>query len=113
MSRGERRELSLGVRIRVSSSPQHPRVLCFFHRHQWIMECSCKAHVPVPQVHDHGGPSIMEKFKRMAPPSFKGESDPLLAESWMRKMEKIFRAIRSEPMCGSPRCFVPGSRTVL
>ncbi|MQM15421.1 hypothetical protein Taro_048366 [Colocasia esculenta] len=36
----------------------------------------------------------MERFKRMAPPSFKGESDPLLAESWMREIEKIFRAIR-------------------
>ncbi|MQM21083.1 hypothetical protein Taro_054114 [Colocasia esculenta] len=43
---------------------------------------------------DHGGPSIMEWFKRMSPPSFKGESDPLLAESWMREIEKIFRAIR-------------------
>ncbi|MQL99383.1 hypothetical protein Taro_032107 [Colocasia esculenta] len=36
----------------------------------------------------------MEKFKRMAPPSFKGESDPLLAESLMREIEKIVRAIR-------------------
>ncbi|MQM06228.1 hypothetical protein Taro_039048, partial [Colocasia esculenta] len=43
---------------------------------------------------DHGGPSIMERFKRMAPPSFKGESDPLMAESWMRETKKIFRAIR-------------------
>ncbi|MQL83703.1 hypothetical protein Taro_016196 [Colocasia esculenta] len=46
------------------------------------------------QAQDHGGPSIMERFKRMSPPSFKGESDPLLAESWMREIEKIFRAIR-------------------
>ncbi|MQM17068.1 hypothetical protein Taro_050036, partial [Colocasia esculenta] len=30
----------------------------------------------------------------MSPPSFKGESDPLLVESWMREIEKIFRAIR-------------------
>ncbi|MQL68378.1 hypothetical protein Taro_000604 [Colocasia esculenta] len=52
------------------------------------------AQVPVPQAQDHGGPSIMERFKRMSPPSFKGESDPLLAESWMREIEKIFRAIR-------------------
>ena len=36
----------------------------------------------------------MERFKRMAPPSFKGESDPLMAESWMRETEKIIRAIR-------------------
>ncbi|MQM05450.1 hypothetical protein Taro_038262 [Colocasia esculenta] len=62
-----RGEMSLGVRIR--------------------------AQVPAPQA-DHGGPSIMERFKRMSPPSFKGESDPLLAESWMREIEKIFRANR-------------------
>ncbi|MQM12778.1 hypothetical protein Taro_045697 [Colocasia esculenta] len=43
---------------------------------------------------DHGGPSTMERLKRMMPPSFKGESDPLLAESWMREIEKIIRAIR-------------------
>ncbi|MQL86167.1 hypothetical protein Taro_018697 [Colocasia esculenta] len=43
---------------------------------------------------DHGGPSIMERFKKMTPPSFKGESDPLMAESWLRETEKIFRAIR-------------------
>ncbi|MQM13230.1 hypothetical protein Taro_046156 [Colocasia esculenta] len=36
----------------------------------------------------------MEQFKRMSPPSFKGESDLLLAESWMREIEKIFWAIR-------------------
>ncbi|MQL69728.1 hypothetical protein Taro_002039 [Colocasia esculenta] len=36
----------------------------------------------------------MERFKRMSPPSFKGESNPLLAESWMREIEKIFGAIR-------------------
>ena len=36
----------------------------------------------------------MERFKRMDPPSFKGESQPLLAESWIREIKKIFRAIR-------------------
>ncbi|MQL98925.1 hypothetical protein Taro_031644 [Colocasia esculenta] len=35
----------------------------------------------VPQEHGHGGPSIMERFKRMAPPLYKGESQPLLAKS--------------------------------
>ncbi|MQL70483.1 hypothetical protein Taro_002792 [Colocasia esculenta] len=55
----------------------------------------------------------MERLKRMSPPSFKGESDPLLAESWMREIEKIFRAIRSELTCGGPRCCVLGSRMVL
>ncbi|MQM07633.1 hypothetical protein Taro_040474 [Colocasia esculenta] len=38
VSRGEKRELSLGVRIRVSSRPQHPRVLCFPHRHRYVHE---------------------------------------------------------------------------
>ncbi|MQM23513.1 hypothetical protein Taro_056578, partial [Colocasia esculenta] len=44
-----------------------------------------KAQVP---AQDHGGPSTMERLKRMLPHSFKGESDPLLAESWMREIEK-------------------------
>ncbi|MQM03412.1 hypothetical protein Taro_036194, partial [Colocasia esculenta] len=48
---------------------------------------------PVPKEHGHGGSSIIERFKRMAPPSFKGESQPFLAESWMREVEKIFRTI--------------------
>ncbi|MQM19392.1 hypothetical protein Taro_052396, partial [Colocasia esculenta] len=57
-------------------------------------QLEAQAQVPVPQAQDHGGPSIMERFKRMLPPSFKGESDPLLAESSMREIEKIFRAVR-------------------
>ncbi|MQM17176.1 hypothetical protein Taro_050143 [Colocasia esculenta] len=68
--------------------------------HVWTLTPSkrpgldAKALALVPQEHGHGGPSIMERFKRMAPPSFKGESQPLLVESWMREIEKIFRAIR-------------------
>ncbi|MQL87690.1 hypothetical protein Taro_020237, partial [Colocasia esculenta] len=73
------RRTSRGVRRGVSSRPQHPRA---------------QAPAPVPQEHGHGGLSIMERFKRMAPPSFKGESQPLLAKSWMREVEKIFWAIR-------------------
>ncbi|MQM18401.1 hypothetical protein Taro_051392 [Colocasia esculenta] len=57
-------------------------------------QLEAQAQAPVPQAHDHGGPSIMERFKRMTTPSFKGESDPLLAESWLRENEKIFQAIR-------------------
>ncbi|MQM12207.1 hypothetical protein Taro_045123, partial [Colocasia esculenta] len=48
----------------------------------------------VPQEQVHGDLSIMERFKRMALPPFKGESHPLLVESWMREVEKIFRAIK-------------------
>ncbi|MQL70473.1 hypothetical protein Taro_002784 [Colocasia esculenta] len=63
--------------------------------HQVQLEVQqAQAQVPVPQAQDHGGPSIMEWFKRMSPPSFKAESDPLLAKSWMREIEKIFQAIR-------------------
>ncbi|MQL82959.1 hypothetical protein Taro_015444, partial [Colocasia esculenta] len=100
---------SRGVRSRVSSRPQHPRVpLYFLHHHLWTMvmqtqaqtqaallaQLQAQALAPVPQEHGHGCPSIMERFKRMAPPTFKGESKPLLTESWMREVEKIFRAIR-------------------
>ncbi|MQL94299.1 hypothetical protein Taro_026949 [Colocasia esculenta] len=61
---------------------------------QTQLEAQAQAPSPVFQELGHGGPSIMERFKKMAPPSFKGESQPLLAESWMREIEKIFRAIR-------------------
>ncbi|MQM19781.1 hypothetical protein Taro_052793 [Colocasia esculenta] len=40
------------------------------------------------------GVPMMERFRRMTPPFFKGESDPILEESWHRETEKIFRAIR-------------------
>ncbi|MQL81484.1 hypothetical protein Taro_013942, partial [Colocasia esculenta] len=58
------------------------------------LQAQAQAPTPIPQERGHGGPSIMERFKRMAPPSFKGASQPLLAESWMREIEKMFRAIR-------------------
>ncbi|MQM15239.1 hypothetical protein Taro_048181 [Colocasia esculenta] len=63
---------------------------------QTALQAQLQAHAlaPVPQKHGHSGPSIMERFKRMALPSFKGESQPLLAKSWKREVEKIFRAIR-------------------
>ncbi|MQM15778.1 hypothetical protein Taro_048728, partial [Colocasia esculenta] len=60
----------------------------------FLAQLEAQAQVSVPQAQNHGGPSIMERFKGMSPPSFKGESDPLLAESWMREIEKIFWAIR-------------------
>ncbi|MQL79311.1 hypothetical protein Taro_011752 [Colocasia esculenta] len=58
------------------------------------LQAHAQAPAPVPQEHDHGGPSIIERFKRMGLPPFKGKSQPLLAESWMREVEKVFRAIR-------------------
>ncbi|MQL98003.1 hypothetical protein Taro_030699 [Colocasia esculenta] len=45
------------------------------------LQAQAQAPAPVPQEHGHGGLSIMERFKRMAPPSFKRESQPLLVES--------------------------------
>ncbi|MQL71657.1 hypothetical protein Taro_003977 [Colocasia esculenta] len=47
---------------------------------QAALQAQLEAQAQVP-AQDHGGPSIMERFKRMLPPSFKGERDPLLAES--------------------------------
>ncbi|MQL86445.1 hypothetical protein Taro_018973, partial [Colocasia esculenta] len=41
-----------------------------------------------------GGVPMMERFRRMTPPFFKGESDPILVESWLWETEKIFHAIR-------------------
>ncbi|MQM06415.1 hypothetical protein Taro_039238 [Colocasia esculenta] len=41
-----------------------------------------------------GGVPMMERFSTMTPPIFKGESDPILAESWLRETEKIFPTIR-------------------
>ncbi|MQL91298.1 hypothetical protein Taro_023901 [Colocasia esculenta] len=71
--------MSRGVRRGVSSKPQHPKVPRYIlHHHLWIM---AQAPAPVPQEYGHGGPSIMERFNRMAPPSFTGESQPLLTES--------------------------------
>ncbi|MQL98263.1 hypothetical protein Taro_030967 [Colocasia esculenta] len=71
------------------------------------MQGLAQALAPVPQEHGHGGPSIMERFKRMAPPSFKGESQPLLAESWMREVVKIFHTIRcAEEDKGSPATYM-------
>ncbi|MQL73944.1 hypothetical protein Taro_006302, partial [Colocasia esculenta] len=78
---------------------------------QATLQAQLEAHQAQVPAQDHGGPSIMERFKRMLPPSFKGESDPLLAESWMREIEKIFRAIRKEPMYGGLHCCVPGLKT--
>ncbi|MQM11227.1 hypothetical protein Taro_044132 [Colocasia esculenta] len=35
-----------------------------------------QAPTPVPQEHGHGGPSIMERFKRMAPPPLRWKVNP-------------------------------------
>ncbi|MQM21940.1 hypothetical protein Taro_054987 [Colocasia esculenta] len=37
---------------------------------------------------------MMERFRRMTSPFFKGESDPIMAESCLWETEKIFHAIR-------------------
>ena len=35
----------------------------------------------------------IEQFKKLSPPSFSGESDPMVAERWMMQIEKIFDAL--------------------
>ncbi|MQM23697.1 hypothetical protein Taro_056765, partial [Colocasia esculenta] len=54
---------------------------------QAALQAQLEAQAQVP-AQDHGGPSIMERFKRMLPSSFNWESDPLLVESWIREIEK-------------------------
>jgi hypothetical protein len=39
------------------------------------------------------GIKLIERFKRLNPPSFKGESKPEIAERWIREMEKIFQVV--------------------
>ena len=34
--------------------------------------------------------STFEQFKKLNPPAFKGESDPVVAESWTLDLEKYF-----------------------
>ncbi|KAH7569501.1 hypothetical protein JRO89_XS06G0175000 [Xanthoceras sorbifolium] len=42
-----------------------------------------------------GGTVItLERFKKLGPPAFKGTSDPLVAEAWLKQIEKVFNAIR-------------------
>ncbi|MQM18884.1 hypothetical protein Taro_051882 [Colocasia esculenta] len=52
-----------------------------------------QAQAPTQEAVFDGVPMI-ERFRRMTPPFFKGERDLILAESWLRETEKIFRAIR-------------------
>ncbi|MQL99110.1 hypothetical protein Taro_031828 [Colocasia esculenta] len=56
-------------------------------------QVQAQAHAPAHEA-GFGGVLMMEQFRRMTPPFFKGESDPILAESWLRETEKIFCAIR-------------------
>ncbi|MQL81829.1 hypothetical protein Taro_014289 [Colocasia esculenta] len=87
---------------------------------QTTLQAQLEAQAQAP-AQDHGGPPIMERLKKMTPPSFKGESDPLMAESWLRETDKIFRAIRCphedkvyckrERMYGGPPYYVHALRT--
>ena len=40
------------------------------------------------------GSFILEKFLKLHPPIFKGESDPRGAEGWLKKLTKIFEAMQ-------------------
>ncbi|MQM08240.1 hypothetical protein Taro_041094 [Colocasia esculenta] len=52
-----------------------------------------QAQAPAQEAVFRGVP-MMERFRRMTTHFFKGESNPILVESWLRETEKIFRAIR-------------------
>ncbi|MQL84675.1 hypothetical protein Taro_017183 [Colocasia esculenta] len=57
------------------------------------LQAQVQAQAPAQEA-GFGGVSMMETFRRMTPPFFKGESDPILAKSWLWETEKIFHAIR-------------------
>ena len=42
------------------------------------------------------GPSILEHFRRLNLPYFKGQSQPIIVEHWLRSIKKIFQTIRCE-----------------
>ncbi|KAL5757617.1 hypothetical protein ACOSP7_020228 [Xanthoceras sorbifolium] len=35
----------------------------------------------------------LERFKKLGPPAFKGTSDPLVVEAWLKHIEKVFTTI--------------------
>ena len=39
------------------------------------------------------GRSTFERFKKLNPPAFKGEFDPIVAESWILDLEKNFEVL--------------------
>ncbi|MQM16011.1 hypothetical protein Taro_048965 [Colocasia esculenta] len=60
-----------------------------------VLQAQVQVQVQAP-AHEAGFArvSMMERFRRMTTPFLKGDSDPILAESWLRETEKIFHAIR-------------------
>ncbi|KAH9671844.1 Endonuclease [Citrus sinensis] len=44
-------------------------------------------------VRDHGAMVNLERFKKLGPPTFQGTVDPMVAEAWLKQMEKIFVAM--------------------
>ncbi|MQL84531.1 hypothetical protein Taro_017028 [Colocasia esculenta] len=92
-----------GVRCGVSSRPQHPKVLQYsLHHHLWNMVYSCKPWFrrcrPRRRLRRLCRPSCRLRLRLqlqfLRSMAMVGESQPLLAESWMREVEKIFQAIR-------------------
>ena len=52
--------------------------------------------VPVERqggARDHGAMVNLERFKKLGPPTFQGTADPMVAEAWLKQMEKIFVAM--------------------
>ena len=48
--------------------------------------------VPTPQ--GSGGGDVLERFRRLRPPVFKGQADYLEADNWKNQMEKLFDGMR-------------------
>ena len=45
------------------------------------------------EVPREDGSSLLEKFLKLHPPVFRGKSDTLGAEGWIKKLSKIFEAM--------------------
>ena len=39
-------------------------------------------------------PDLYKKFKGYDPPSFSGTTDPIVAETWLREIEKVFKVMK-------------------
>ena len=54
------------------------------------------ATVPIAQAGiagSQGGPSNLQRFRMHHPPTFTGEGDPMVADHWFIKIEKVLKAM--------------------
>lgn len=65
-------------------------------RNDGVIDAALKAVVQAVQNNQNGGNDEfcnLGKFQRKHPPTFKGRYDPDGAQTWLKKIENIFRAL--------------------